>query len=299
MISLVICSINPLLLENIKKNISRTIGIEHEFIVHDNRGTNFGICKVYNQCALKAKYPYLCFVHEDVKFDTDNWGKTIINFIKRNENCGVIGIAGGKYVPRNFISWGDNPDYDRWNFWSYSKHKNEYIHEYYNPENEEFSRVVTLDGVFLVTKKDVWDRTKFDEKIFSGFHLYDADFTVHTAQHYFNYVCHSIKLMHKSSGDGRSKDYYDNLRIFHRKWKRSLPLFTSDITITKKYKIKKDIINIIYLFGLFKTHYGILHTVIHFIRLNTVALCIIMLLNVLVKILKKCRKHVNGKVDAK
>ncbi len=40
-----------------------------------------------------AKYPYLFFVHEDVKFHLQNWGGVIENKL-REPDCGVIGFAG-------------------------------------------------------------------------------------------------------------------------------------------------------------------------------------------------------------
>ena len=82
MISIIICSVNNDYLQNIKNNIAETIGTEYEIIAYDNRHTNHVICHVYNLCAAKAKFPYLCFVHEDVELLSKDWGKELIAYIQ-------------------------------------------------------------------------------------------------------------------------------------------------------------------------------------------------------------------------
>ena len=77
MFSIIVCSIRPNEAERLRKNIEETIGVPFEFLAYDNRGTGKGICQVYNECAEKAQYPYLCFVHEDIEFTTNKWGEKI------------------------------------------------------------------------------------------------------------------------------------------------------------------------------------------------------------------------------
>ena len=77
MISIVICSISPERLRQVIQNIQGTIGVEYEIIAIDNREKNWPIARVYNEGAYRAQYPYLFFVHEDVKFHSRNWGLVI------------------------------------------------------------------------------------------------------------------------------------------------------------------------------------------------------------------------------
>ena len=70
MISVVICSINKILAEQVSKNIHDTIGVPFELIVIDNNLLKKGIAHVYNLGAGRAKYDVICFVHEDVLFQT-------------------------------------------------------------------------------------------------------------------------------------------------------------------------------------------------------------------------------------
>ena len=68
MISLIVCSANSSMLEEFKDNVRLTIGVEYELIIFDNRIKRYGLCRVYNECAEKAKYDFLLFVHEDMYF---------------------------------------------------------------------------------------------------------------------------------------------------------------------------------------------------------------------------------------
>ena len=41
----------------------------------DNREKQWPIARAYNEGASRAHYPFLFFVHEDVKFHSVGWGK--------------------------------------------------------------------------------------------------------------------------------------------------------------------------------------------------------------------------------
>lgn len=47
--------------------------------------------------ARQARYPYLFFVHEDVKFHSQDWG-TVVAEKLAEPSCGVIGFAGTKIM---------------------------------------------------------------------------------------------------------------------------------------------------------------------------------------------------------
>jgi len=85
-VSLIVCAINLKLCEQMLESIKNTIGTEFETIVFDNNEARWGICNVYNHCASKAKYKYLCFVHEDVIMGTPDWGRMMIEFIEKTPN---------------------------------------------------------------------------------------------------------------------------------------------------------------------------------------------------------------------
>jgi len=228
-VSVILCSKNHEICEKAVESIKATIGIEFEIMVFDNNDKNWGICKVYNYCAAKAKYKYLCFVHEDVILPTPNWGKNMAEFAEKTPNCGVIGFAGGIIATKNFVGWGAGVE-TRCRYYEgdralmlkkdFDVSDLEFYH--HNPENLDFAKVVTLDGLFMFTSYDVWKENPFDEETIKGFHFYDADFTFAVAQKRQNYACMTADVYHFSSGS-YDKSFYLAARIFQKKWKDKLP----------------------------------------------------------------------------
>ena len=47
----------------------------------------------------RSRQPYLCFVHEDVRFVTQDWGRKIVAHLQDKE-VGLVGIAGGGTMPK-------------------------------------------------------------------------------------------------------------------------------------------------------------------------------------------------------
>ena len=85
MISVVICSINPTYADQVSKNISETIGVEHEIILMDNTRINKSISAVYNMGAASSKFGIVCFVHEDVLFETNVWGSHLVSLFDNDQ----------------------------------------------------------------------------------------------------------------------------------------------------------------------------------------------------------------------
>ncbi|MDR3013244.1 MAG: glycosyltransferase family protein [Chitinispirillales bacterium] len=230
-VSVIVCSIDSARCEKLKDSVANTIGIDFEIIAFDNRLKNWGLCKVYNYCAEKAIYPYLCFIHEDVIIATENWGETLIEFSESTPDCGVVGIAGGIVAYRNFILWIDGwvENDARYRYWDPYNDGTQpegtpVVYKNCNPDNVEFAKVITLDGCFLFVTRDVYAKKPFDEETFTGFHFYDADFTLGISRIKQNYVCYTIDIHHFSTGTTHNSDFCRSARKFQMKWKDVLPL---------------------------------------------------------------------------
>lgn len=231
MISFICCSIKLDEAEVLRKNIEKNVGVPFEFLIFDNRTAGYGICKAYNMYAEKAKYEYLCFVHEDVKFSTLNFGKLIVSKLKE-DSCGVIGFAGSTIIINYPTGWFISSECRRANYLQHFKRKRA-SHKYKNPDSLPFSPVITLDGLCLFVSKRVWQEYKFDESFFLGFHLYDLDFSVTVAQKYKNYVCNNILVEHFSDGSYSSQWYEETLR-FQKKWEGKFPIGIIDAHMTPR-----------------------------------------------------------------
>lgn len=213
MISILVCSINERLRENLITNIDRTIGVPYELLYQDNRTTNQGIAQVYNHLAEHAKGEYLCFCHEDVVFETNDWGRELIEFAA-TPSVGVIGFAGCTRVS-GFPYW-DNVSSYRSHFTQKTPAGKTYFNAI-NPDEDDYSEVTLLDGMALFCRKSVWQESPFDAGNFPGFHFYDMDFSLSVSLKYRNFVCHTINVIHHSEGDVCG-EYFENMVVFNRKW---------------------------------------------------------------------------------
>ena len=232
MISIIICSVNPAALDNVKKNIEETIGIPYEIIAIDNSKNQYGICKAYNMGAGRAKFPVLCFMHEDISFETANWGQLVCGHLA-DDRTGLLGVAGGDAKSLVPSSWSVPIISNEINLVQH--YKSDKPTERIVVTNPDVSgsrkKVVALDGVWLCTKKKVLDQFKFDEINFTGFHGYDIDFSLQVNTRYDPYVVFDIVIHHYSEGTP-DKKWIDSAIGVSRKWKRHLPVSIYDLPMS-------------------------------------------------------------------
>ena len=225
MISIVISSRSRLQLENVEKNIGETIGCIYEIIAIDNSKGERGICAVYNEGARIAKFSIVCFMHEDISFETTDWGLRVIEHLK-NRQIGLIGVAGGDtkgWVPSSWSSSIFPSEVSLVQHFRNSMNEPERIVRTGYPENTEMAkRVACLDGVWMCTRKDVLAHFSFDEKNLKGFHGYDIDFSLQAGTRFDVCVVFDIMLHHFSEGSF-NKDWVDAAILISDKWASYLP----------------------------------------------------------------------------
>ncbi len=220
MLSIIICSKHRVLPEPLLQNIDQTVGVEYEIVSIDNSENQHSIFEAYNLGVLRSHYPYLCFVHDDVYFHTQNWGQKLIKHLSLPKT-GIVGLAGGNYAGRIPGSWSV---YEKSiNLIQSDKHRK--LHERIKLPldfDEVRREVVLLDGVFLAAQSLLFNKICFDVTL-NGFHGYDIDISIQsTAAEYINYVAYDFVVEHFSQGY-KSKAYYENLILIFRKWEKSLP----------------------------------------------------------------------------
>lgn len=218
MLSIIVSSYNEILFQDFCQSLQKTIGIPYQLIKIDNNN-RISIAQAYNEGAAKAIYDYLCFIHEDVVFHNFAWGERVVTVL-RDSQTGVIGVAGGK-VKLNIISGWSQPlnKFNRTDFLQTSyKDSNVRYRLQMNPENEELSRVVCVDGLFMAIRKNVFERNKFDEKLIKGFHCYDLDFSYVIATKYCNYILYDLGIEHRSLGNF-SSDWFETSFLMMKKHK--------------------------------------------------------------------------------
>jgi hypothetical protein len=237
MLSVIVCSRKKELDETFVKNIQNTIGVSYELISVDNSDNNFTIFTAYNVGYARSNYQYLCFLHEDVKFHSNNWGVNVIKHLNEN-NTGIIGVAGGDIVHRVPCAWskvftpsqnvlqtdltGQNPP-----------------EHYLEPQNYSESKrtTITVDGIMLCMRKELMaDVVRFDENL-PGFHGYDYDISLQSnIAGYQNFVIYDIRIEHFSRGK-TNQMYFNNLISIYKKYENQLPIIGKSITEENKMAI--------------------------------------------------------------
>ena len=206
MLSIIISSYQPEFYLALEKNIAESIGIPYEIIKIDNNGI-MGICEAYNRGAEKAQYDFLLFLHEDVLFETQDWGRILMNLLN-TENIGCIGIAGADYIPEVPIGWWMIKNH----CYSHITHANlinQKVHKFTFSSNSGLKKVNLIDGVFIACPKKNWLTIKFDERL-KGYHAYDISFSLHTNVYFENYITNLISMKHFSQGKP-SKEWLESL----------------------------------------------------------------------------------------
>jgi Glycosyltransferase like family len=231
MISIIICSANKFLLSQVKLNIEETIGVPYEIIAIDNSADKDGICSVYNRGGSKAVFPLLCFVHEDILFETKNWGLLIEQHFT-NKDVGLLGFAGGDTKSIVPSSWSSSFRSNEISIIQHYKSVNAFSKRTISAEKSKpdvQKNVVALDGVFLCTRKEIFNRYQFDDVNFKGFHGYDIDYSLQILKNYSVVVVFNILVHHYSEGRP-DKKWVNSAIVLSKKWKEFLPVSVYPLT---------------------------------------------------------------------
>lgn len=219
MLSIIICSKNEYISKKLQQNIIKTIGTEYELIVIDNSKNEYSIFEAYNKGISLAKYPFLCFVHEDVLFHKKNWGNKAIEHLKI-PNTGIVGMAGSQYLPNVPASWFNaKPIYRNLIQSGYKDGKSKTI-----TFTEQKVEVVAIDGFCFFMNATIFNQVQFDDKTFSGFHCYDLDICMQVREKGFQiYAVNNILTEHTSIGS-LNESWLQQIVLFYKKWGNQFPV---------------------------------------------------------------------------
>ena len=236
MISVIICARTSTLSPAFVENITSTIGVPFEIISIDNSENKYSIFSAYNEGYAKSKYPYLCFIHDDILFHSSDWGAKLIAHLQ-DQQTGIIGLAGGDMIIRVPSSW--SAGVVNINITQSDRTGKKPTKLFRLPHNYDGTRrsAIVLDGVMLAMRRDLMEKIRFDENL-GGFHGYDFDISLQaTVAGFTNYVVYDINLEHLSRGKP-DKNYYKNLIRVYRKWEDHLPLMGRNIPEDMKNNLR-------------------------------------------------------------
>lgn len=231
LISIIISSYKENFLQKISQNIKDTIGIDYEIIVIENKN-KYSIAEAYNLGISKAKFPYLCFVHEDLIIKTENWGETIVSLLMNNQDVGLIGVAG---VTQKTKSPSQLWSTDSKNHVIYIEHKINENTELTssNWEGQKYKEVVMIDGVFMVMRnfKNLFFNTKIP-----GYHFYDMCISLECYKQNLKVIATNQILIEHYSLGSIDKSWIYPAHIFHKIYRPLLPMSLNSIPNALKEK---------------------------------------------------------------
>jgi hypothetical protein len=225
MISVVVCHRSLPFLEKFKLSLADTIGTDYELIVIDNSAGQYGICQAYNLGGAQARYAILCFVHEDILFHTANWGQNLLRHFE-NPALGALGVAGSKIFSKKWFSFGSKRGFGRINILQHTRDTVIKL-EQIDP-HQTSGTVVSLDGVFIACRREVFEALRFDEEHLRHFHCYDMDFSLRVSLAHEVRVAYDILIEHFSLGNYDERFAQEFRQHFLPKWRAKLPLYTQD-----------------------------------------------------------------------
>lgn len=206
-----------------KEHISKTIGCDHKIVCYENNN-KYSLCELYNRSLNEhhEKDSIFVFIHNDIFFKTNNWGKTLLRKFN-NFNYDIIGVAGSTVLDDTGMWWSKREKMV--GVVEHTDGVNTWVSDY-NSKFLGIKEVVVIDGLFISINPDEIVH-QFDED-FKGFHFYDISFCLESYLDGMNIgVTNEIRILHKSVG--RTNDMWENNRkLFIKKYKQYLPIDIND-----------------------------------------------------------------------
>lgn len=200
------------------EQIRNTCGLLDPDIIAIENDHQYSLSEAYNMGLAQAKYDIVVFMHDDIKFVTNNWGRKLCKHFTRNPEYGIIGVAG----TNNLMSgmWWE----DRISMHGIVNHSNglkTWTTRFSDDLGNKLKPMVVLDGVFFAIDKHKIVHT-FNEE-FKGFHFYDLAFI------FKNFlagvkigVFTDIRITHMSVGE-TNDEWVINKKQFEELYKDNLP----------------------------------------------------------------------------
>ena len=232
MISCIICSRQADISAELKENIASTIGCEYELVVIDNSKNEHSIFSAYNEGVRRAIGDILCFMHEDIIYHTNDWGK-LVNNVLRYESIGLVGVIGSQYLPNKMASWWLCGATKGQILQGYKDQKGNYFASLDGENIQQLTDTVVVDGLWFCMNRTMFSLVRFDENTYNSYHCYDVDISMQVLSCGRRVVVvPDLLIEHRSLGNVTTS-YYNQLQVFYDKWQANLPTWRG-INITEQ-----------------------------------------------------------------
>ena len=221
--------------------LKKTCGIKNVEVIQKVNNGEKSLSQVYNEIIDESTNDIIIFCHDDLEFDTSNWGKRIIkHFVK--SDFGILGVAGTTEIPKSGMWWEDKRK-----MIGIVNHKHEgkkWESKYSKSWGDDISESCIVDGLFIAIDKTKI-KERFDESV-EGFHFYDVYFSVKNFLGGVKIgVIFNVRLTHLSIGQ-TNESWEEKRQIFSTEYEDKLPLKSNinidynlrEFKFLKKYKLK-------------------------------------------------------------
>lgn len=200
-----------------QEHIRKTCMSNNVQIIEKINNGEKSLSQVYNEIIQESTNDIIVLCHDDLIFETKNWGKKLLSNYEKSD-YGIVGLAGSVHLPESGKWWesrimlrgivNHQKDGKKWE----SK---------YSPNEGKISNVVVVDGLFISFDKRKIKKS-FDETM-NGFHFYDLSFSFSNHLEGVKVgVTYDVRVTHLSIGE--TNDQWEENRIFFvDKYKSSLP----------------------------------------------------------------------------
>jgi glycosyltransferase involved in cell wall biosynthesis len=214
--------------------LKKSCGVSNPQIIPIENEGKYSLPEAYNMILEQATNDIVVLCHDDIYFDSKNWGSKILKHFKRSPEYGILGLAGSTQLPESAKWWED-----------FSKMKGIVNHEhegkkweskYSSSLGNQIDNVVLVDGLFIVLNKKNIKQT-FNEEI-KGFHFYDVDFSFRNFIEDVKIgVIYDVRVTHKSIGQ-TNEQWEQNRIVFAEKHKDLLPVkIKRNLTLESPIKV--------------------------------------------------------------
>lgn len=215
--SVIVCSINPWNFAQVGTHFERLLAdVPHEVIgIHDARSLAEG----YNRALRRARGDIVIFSHDDILILDPDFG---LKISRRLRDFDILGFAGTHHVIAEKWFSAGLP----WLSGAVAHISNKtglLTMNHWNPEPwPVVDGIQGIDGLCIMTRREVAEEIGFDETTFDGFHLYDLDFSFSAWRMGKKLgVCCDIPVIHASVG-AYDKKHAHYGRLFIEKHKDAL-----------------------------------------------------------------------------
>ena len=86
--------------------LKKSSGLKNVEVIQKINDGEKSLYEVYNEIISESTNEILVLCHDDIYFDTNNWGKKLLKHFEKSD-YGVLGVAGTTYMPKSGMWWED------------------------------------------------------------------------------------------------------------------------------------------------------------------------------------------------